>query len=307
MQAQQLLAEVLRPVTRSTLASMVSEPDWAAAADAHRQRLATALATAAAKARVEVDGQPVFGWRDRTISASVRSAALGSAWLRVVSEDRQWAGGQFWTGNTEANAITGVAKPTVMRHWEWEDGPHRLRAELMSLATGSRCSDTPELREPLALPDHWWRQLRLSLESLSAAGTDRQAVNQADITQRLLVFWGDRVTDPTVSIWRPAHTDLHWANLLRPDCVIVDWEGWGLAPAGYDAATLYLHSLLLPETAQKVRTELADWLDSRDGLVCQLYATAAMLRRIDSGDYPDLAIPLHHNAELVITALNVRR
>jgi thiamine kinase-like enzyme len=104
-----------------------------------------------------------------------------------------------------------------------------------------------------------------------------------------------------------AHTDLHWANLMAPEAALVDWEGWGLAPAGFDAASLYLHSLLEPEMAERVHREFADVLDRRDGLLAQLYVTGRMLLRINSGDYPDLAIPLHHNAERVITALHAGR
>ncbi len=40
-----------------------------------------------------------------------------------------------------------------------------------------------------------------------------------------------------------AHGDLHWANLTGPTLTLVDWEGWGSAPVGYDAANLCLRSL----------------------------------------------------------------
>lgn len=62
---------------------------------------------------------------------------------------------------------------------------------------------------------------------------------------------GDRV-DPAVEYWTVAHADLHWADLLEPSCVLVDWEGWGQAPAGYDVATLYVHSVLQPAVAKRV-------------------------------------------------------
>ncbi|HEY3692833.1 MAG TPA: hypothetical protein VGL46_21535 [Pseudonocardiaceae bacterium] len=84
---------------------------------------------------------------------------------------------------------------------------------------------------------------------------------------------------------------------------VVDEVGWGRAPAGYDVAMLYAHSLLQPAVAARVRAEFADELESPDGLLSQLYATARMLLRINSGDYADLAIPLHRNAERVIALL----
>lgn len=49
--------------------------------------------------------------------------------------------------------------------------------------------------------------------------------------------------------------------------------------------------------------EFAGVLDARDGLLAQLYVTGRMLLRIDQGDYTDLVIPLHHNANRVIDAL----
>ncbi|MDG4795109.1 hypothetical protein [Micromonospora sp. WMMD1082] len=42
------------------------------------------------------------------------------------------------------------------------------------------------------------------------------------------------------------------AQLTTPGCWITDWEGWGLAPAGFDAASLYLHSLAVCQVAALV-------------------------------------------------------
>lgn len=80
----------------------------------------------------------------------------------------------------------------------------------------------------------------------------------------------------------------------------------GLGPAGFDAACLYLHSLLVPEMAERVHAELAAELDSRDGLLSQLYVVGRMLLRVNAGDYPDLAVPLHHHADGVIAELSRR-
>ena len=113
-------------------------------------------------------------------------------------------------------------------------------------------------------------------------------------------------SDPRVSRWTAAHTDLHWANLLAPGYVLVDWEGWGLAPAGYDAACLFVHSLLVPEVAERVREVLGEHLQTRDGLLAQLYATTRLLQRADQGDYSGMAIPLHRNADRVIEQLAAR-
>jgi hypothetical protein len=278
----------------------------------HRVWLRQLLDRAAAQGNVTVDGQPVFGWRDRSIGVKVRTngdAGGGSVWLRVVAEREEWAGGLFWTGNVEANVISGVGKPVVLGHEDWSLGAVRARVEWMSLAPGAPCSPTPELASPVALPDAWWVGLRASLRALAATGTSRVAVAGDEVTRRLAVFFGDRVQIGRVGqiAYGAAHADLHWANLMQPECVLVDWEGWGLAPVGYDAALLLAHSLLVPQVAARVRAELAEFLDTPAGGVAQLVATARLLLRIEGGDYPQLAVPLHHHAERVIARLAAGR
>ncbi|MEU0886156.1 hypothetical protein ABZ345_46925 [Lentzea sp. NPDC005914] len=54
-----------------------------------------------------------LGWLDRSIGAPVR-AGDRQLWLRVVSEDKQWTGGYFWTGNLDANVFAQLAKPRVL-------------------------------------------------------------------------------------------------------------------------------------------------------------------------------------------------
>ena len=50
---------------------------------------------------------PVFGWRLRSIGAPVMTLQ-GQRWLRVVSDYPQWAIGDGWTGNSDANTLTGL-------------------------------------------------------------------------------------------------------------------------------------------------------------------------------------------------------
>jgi hypothetical protein len=99
-----------------------------------------------------------------------------------------------------------------------------------------------------------------------------------------------------------AHGDLHWANLLAPECGLLDWEAWGMAPPGR-AAYLYVHTLLVLSAATAVHAELAPLLNSRDGLLAQLHATTRLLMRLDQGDYPGMAIPLHRNAHHALARL----
>lgn len=66
--------------------------------------------------------------------------------------------------------------------------------------------------------------------------------------------------DTTVEEWTAAHADLAWANLTTPNCYFLDWEDWGTAPRGWDAASLWSESLAVPALADRVYQERrADW------------------------------------------------
>jgi hypothetical protein len=76
--------------------------------------------------------------------------------------------------------------------------------------------------------------------------------------------------DTRIDEWTTAHGDLFWTNLTAPDCWILDWEDWGRAPRGYDAASLWHSSLAVPALAERVAHEVRRELDSRAGQLCQL-------------------------------------
>jgi hypothetical protein len=95
---------------------------------------------------------------------------------------------------------------------------------------------------------------------------------------------------PTVTCWTTAHGDLHWANLTEP-LRLLDWEGWGLAPQGFDAAMLYAYSLLQPDTAARVR-DIFPVLESPAGLAAEATVCAQLLQTVRRGDNLALAAPL---------------
>lgn len=260
----------------------------------HRAHMRELLDQAAGGFGLDLVGALVFGWHDRTIGARARGLH-GDRWVRVTTEFPAWAHGEFWTGNTDAAALIGVPRPEVVEVTEWDDPPRRVRAEAATLLPGRVCSPTPFLSRAPEVSSGWWAGLRASLDRLAEQDTDRVAVDQETITRRLVVFFGDAV-DPTVQQWRTAHADLHWNNVLGPDLGILDWESWGSAPAGLDAATLYCHSLTYPATAEQVRKVFADQLDTPDGVRAQLFVIARLLLRIERGDDPSLAPLLHQRA-----------
>jgi hypothetical protein len=88
----------------------------------------------------------------------------------------------------------------------------------------------------------------------------------------------------------------NFANLCAPTLRILDWEGWGLAPTGYDAATLYIHSLLVPAAATTIRYELSHLLDTPAGQFAELVVITEVLHGTTRGDNLDLAQPVRNRA-----------
>ncbi|WP_460708252.1 hypothetical protein [Myceligenerans halotolerans] len=218
-----------------------------------------------------------------------------------MGEDPAWIRDDptFWTGNLDANVISGVPKPALLAWTELRAEDRWFRIEVQTLITATPVSPTPELITDPRLNSAWFTRLAAALDMLADTPTERVVRSQDEVAQQLRQYFGDKI-DPTVESWTTTHADLHWANLTAPDLTILDWEGWGRAPAGYDAATLYCHSLLVPEVAQTVRAQFADILDSPDGRRSQLLAAVRMLRRSEIGDYLDLVVPLHHLADRIL-------
>ena len=269
--------------------------------DAHREWMRQQLDQAAKHFSVTLVGDHVFGWRDRTIGSRTHNGR----WLRVSWSQTQWTYGEWWVGNENAVSITGVPKPTVLAVYDWNEtddewGECRLRAELITLVVDNPCSATPELRAELDLPDQWWADLRHALDTLASHHTERGELTQEDVTNRLLAYFGSGL-DPTVTEWTTAHNDLNWSNVTAPNLVLLDWESWGTKMAGYDAASLYVLSLLAPATAKQVHKVFADILDSPDGKRAQLFAISRYLRRVEIGDFHNLADKLHEHAHRILS------
>jgi hypothetical protein len=149
-------------------------------------------------------------------------------------------------------------------------------------------SHDPILQQDLQLPDAWWTGLAATLERVAAVSTDRAAVRQQYMERAIPEFVG--IPALTISCWTTAHADVHWANLTSP-LRLLDWEGWGRAPEGYDAATLYAYTLLQPDTVAHVRA-VFPVLGSPAGLAAEATMCAQLLQTVARGDNLALADPL---------------
>ncbi|SFD77999.1 hypothetical protein [Streptomyces aidingensis] len=248
----------------------------------------------------DIEKEAVYGWRERTIGAPAFRDGE-KLWLRATGEHQDWAETEDWRGNQDAATLSGIPKPALLDRAEWHEQNVVTCAELMTFVPDPVCSPTAELTEPVDASEAWWQDLRQALETLAGQPTERGTQDADRYTPQLRVFFGARA-DHLKPGWRTEHFDLQWSNLTAPRLWVLDWESWGRGPAGYGAATLYCHSLLVPETARRVRELFADVLDSPEGRYAQACVIAHLLQRALGGDYADLVLPLHRLADRILQA-----
>src|SRR5207237_8219108 len=73
------------------------------------------------------------------------------------------------------------------------------------------------------------------------------------------------------------------SNVTAPDLMLLDWENWGWAPRGYDAARLLAYAAGAPAVQDRLRATFADELDGSSGRVAQLTAFAMVRGDIAAG------------------------
>lgn len=248
------------------------------------QRMRTHHARAAKVLDVQTEpGGEFWGWAGRTLGTPARTAAGIPAWLRLVSAPEANASGKLWDGATDAQHAFGDLdghRPALLGvHDAFDDGT-AYRAELSARVDQPVLSDDPVLQRNLQLPGSWWTSLAEVLGKVSATVTDRVAIRQEYMDRAIPEFVG--IPAPAVTCWTTAHADLHWANLTSP-LRLLDWEGWGRAPEGFDAATLYAYTLLQPDTAARVR-DAFPVLGSPAGLAAEATVCAQLLQTVARGD-----------------------
>ncbi|MFI6152434.1 hypothetical protein ACIBCA_07065 [Kitasatospora sp. NPDC051170] len=240
-----------------------------------------------------IGSREAWGWRGRTLSRPVATSS-GDAWLRLVSAPADKAGGKLWEGPQEAERLMPpvVPRPRLRGRRTWTEGGHGYLAELYDRITDSTITTyEPILRKAPDLDDAWWDELGTAIDSIAKVPSNRVAVRQEYLDRAMPQYLGIPI-DTRVPAWTTAHGDLHWANLTSPALAILDWEGWGLAPAGYDAALLHAYSLLVPDTAADVRRRLGHILETPAGRFAELAVITELLQTVTRGDNLELEGPL---------------
>lgn len=225
--------------------------------------------------------------QETTIVRKRRSIGFSTSrntFVRVEARPVAKITGQGWNGVEAAAILEGISKPEWYRGTAWKDTTQPLmwRADETELITSLPIKPGGTLTTEPTLTDAWWATLNTSLDALAQATTTRVATSPSFglITQEHISSIIHRVfpdVNTTIDEWVPAHADLAWTNLTEPDCFLLDWEDWGIAPRGLDAASLRGESLALPALADRVYRERREDLESRSGRIAQLFYCSKLI------------------------------
>lgn len=181
------------------------------------------------------------------------------------------------------------------------------RADEIDLVTDAPIKPGGILTTDPGLDGRWWERLSASLEALATAAITRGATVHTELmTQDRLTNTITAVIDEPLDLaveqWVPAHGDLNWANLTAPTCWVLDWEDWGLAPRGLDAAGLWVASLAVLTLAERVTRERSAELESRPGMLAALFFCCELLAA-PPGYAGPLGEPVEREVVRLLTAL----
>ena len=219
-------------------------------------------------------------------------------WVRVECRGLERLDGQGW-GVEAAQVLHRVPIP----HWyagvSWLDSARKVmwRADETQLV-----DEVPVGRAANAalLSESWWEAFNTALAELARQPATRLATPDcAPIsTERIesiirKVF--PECTTLTVDEWSTAHADLNWANMTGPTLWILDWEDWGSAPRGLDAANLWAGSLAVPHSADRILHDRRRELDTSTGRTMMLFKCAEILSWADESE--PAYIPARREAE----------
>ncbi|GGS29661.1 hypothetical protein Snoj_26150 [Streptomyces nojiriensis] len=278
----------------------------AAQVDLRRQPVDDVLERVEAALQVELDRQALVRKR-----RSLGGRTERGTWVRIERRGFERIGAQGWNGTEAAAVLQGVAMPEWYQGVAWREPgePVMWRADELELIASPSVGKAALVLEDPGLPDAWWEALNASLDALAAQRTPRIAtpdtatITQEHVTQNLgEVFPG--VADTRIERWTPAHADLTWANVMGPEFSIIDWEDWGMAPRGLDAATLWGNALAVPALADRVHQERRADLESRDGRLMSLFFLSKIVGPCAYEEDP-LLTPAQKEAERLVAELQL--
>jgi hypothetical protein len=239
------------------------------------------IAEACRRLGVEPIGPIHHGMDHRTINIMVEQN--GARYWMKLSGIQSFSMNEPRRKELSAPSITGVRKPSIFKTTEWisDDDVHWLALQ-MTLAPSAVEQGLWASTNAQRVTDDWIASLKTTLDILGNATTTQYAIRPERIKKLIVRYWGKHVPH-IVDEWRFAHGDLQWSNLTAPDLILIDWEFWGLAPRGYDAARLIVFSVGYPDLVRRLEVAFADDLATASGRVALLALAAEALEWIDNG------------------------
>lgn len=245
-----------------------------------------------------LDGPARIGYAAATVTGPARTADGTPVWVRVgtVADHVMWMRPDAIEEAT-AQLADRVPMPRVLDSVTWgvwdaeEEQRRQARAHVFERVDGAPACTDPAATTLPDVDDVWWSDLRTAHDAIAAAGWAGPGQSERRVRRWVTALAGDRYGHVPI-VWTPAHNDFHWSNLLYPKLSVLDWEGYSLAPAGTDAATLLTYSLAVPELADRVRHLFSDVLREETGRLAMLFAAANVWTAIKAGFHPHLADPL---------------
>ncbi len=229
-----------------------------------------------------------YGWRCKSLGfKNVKSCE----WIKLVPHESLEDARNYNKKIEESVNFEGVNKPRVNN-----SGIHELHNKFWSIITmdyiSNVLSPTPYLNFKSVLPGMaWFSNLKASLSNLELSATSCIAFRQELITRRIQERFPAAQT--TITDWKTAHGDLHWANLAS-DCTIIDWESWGRGPKGIDIAFLFVFSILHNEAQERLKSTFSTYFNDTQFNICLLFACCELMRMTEIySDHPDLYEPLY--------------
>lgn len=259
-----------------------------------------ALREACARLNVSLTAAPIHGDRWKSIGAPVIAADGTQSWIKISGRQDQLPD-RLRNNEIEAGNLAGIPKPQVMAHFDWSSDGVRWRALQMTLAPSPVIETTPwSGARAHAVTDDWISRFQSIVGTLSGLPCDRHLVTPGELTEMIRRCFGDGI--PTAADeWGTAFGEAHWGNVTAPDLLLLDWERWGLAPRGYDAALMIGFSAADTSLTERLQAAFEEDLQTPSGRVAQLYACGELLIWIDSDlIHPGLRKPVLRLAEKTI-------
>jgi hypothetical protein len=263
-------------------------------------KLKQTLLKAAQMLDLNLEGNVVFGYNNKSLGAKVRNESGENYWLKVT---------RLTTARPAAdltNLDSYPWKAKIIKKSQLDIAGEKLGVELSQFIAAAPMSYLPLLPATAVIPAEWFTELRLALEQLHQ--TPRSSVSTALVpaTARIYSAFGKHLTTPTTETVT-IHGDLHWANLTISPLRIFDWEYCGTGPRALDAALLLALSLENHQAADQLHNYFDDWLQTSSGLWAQVYACAMIIELYASQpEFKELIPLVRRHGSLITNTLDRR-